>query len=163
MSALRLVLRLTAVPFLLGTAALVAGSAIRQRWNLDVTLAGVAGVTVLYVLLVERLIPLYPDWRVTSADLPADGFHLLSISITSGIGAVAAFSSSLWLHEWIGFEWSIWSRIPLVGLIVLANVIGEVVPYWYHRWSHAANPGSGLSLFLWRVHAIHHLPAKLNS
>jgi len=46
-------------------------------------------------------------------------------------------------------------RLPWPLQLGLALVIGELLPYWYHRLSHRLG-------LLWRLHATHHSPDKLH-
>lgn len=55
-----------------------------------------------------------------------------------------------------------WDNFSFVTNLIIANLIGEFFPYLYHRVSHVGRTRSIVSLFLWKVHAIHYLPATMN-
>jgi sterol desaturase/sphingolipid hydroxylase (fatty acid hydroxylase superfamily) len=154
---MRALLRIVAAPLLLAAAGVAAALAIRGGWNREALLAGMLLFTILYLTLFEFLIPLDRSWQVRREDLWPDLAHLILVNAFSGIGAVAALSLSLWLHQAAGLEWSLWRDVPIAVQAAAAMIAGEFLPYWYHRLSH------GRRQFLWRVHAIHHITPRLNS
>lgn len=136
--------------------------AIRYRWNQELVLSTMLFFTLAYLALFEYLIPLDQSWHVRRDDARADLFHLALVSAVSGLGSVAAFAVVVRLHRAVALEAAVWRDVPLVWQSAVAIAVGELLPYWYHRMSHAAGP-TRLSTFLWRVHAIHHIPPRLNS
>lgn len=47
------------------------------------------------------------------------------------------------------------ASVPFALRVVAIVLIGEVIYYWAHRWSHEVP-------FLWRFHAIHHSPTEID-
>jgi sterol desaturase/sphingolipid hydroxylase (fatty acid hydroxylase superfamily) len=154
---MRELLRIAAVPLLLAIAGTAVAIAISEGWNREALLAGMLLFTLVFLTGLERLIPLEPSWRIRGEDAWADLAHLILVNIFSGIGAVAALSLILRLYEAADLESSLWRDVPIPVQTVLALLVGEFLPYWYHRLSHGNRP------FLWRVHSIHHITPRLNS
>jgi sterol desaturase/sphingolipid hydroxylase (fatty acid hydroxylase superfamily) len=154
---MRALLRLAAAPLLLAAAGTAVALAIRGGWNREALLAGTLVFTLAYLTFMERLIPLEPSWRVRREDAWPDLAHLILVNAFSGVGAVAALSLTLWLQQAAGLESSFWRDVPIALQAVVAMIVGEFLPYWYHRFSHGNHP------FFWRVHAIHHITPRLNS
>jgi sterol desaturase/sphingolipid hydroxylase (fatty acid hydroxylase superfamily) len=153
----RALLRILAAPLLLATAAAAVAIAIREGWNRELLLAGLLLFTLAYLTALEALIPLDPAWRLRREDLWPDVAHLVLVNAFSGVGAVAALSLTLWLQQAAGLESALWRDVPIAVQAVAAMIVGEFLPYWYHRLSH------GRHAFFWRVHAIHHITPRLNS
>lgn len=160
---MRGLLRLAVTPLLLATAVLATWVTLGQGWNRELALTGLLVFTLAYLTLFEQLIPLEASWYLHGEDVRADLVHLVSVSAFSGLGFVAAFSVTAWLHQTFSLELAWWPGVPLVWQAVLAMAIGEFLPYWYHRLSHMANQERRFGAFLWRVHAIHHITPRLNS
>ncbi|HZF94806.1 MAG TPA: sterol desaturase family protein [Allosphingosinicella sp.] len=154
---MRTLLRIAAAPLLLAAAGTAAALAIAWGWNREALLAGMLLFTLAYLTLLEFLIPLEPSWQVRREDVWPDLAHLVLVNAFSGIGAVAALSLALWLQQSAGLEWALWREVPIALQAAAAMIVGEFLPYWYHRLSHGKRP------FLWRVHAIHHITPRLNS
>jgi sterol desaturase/sphingolipid hydroxylase (fatty acid hydroxylase superfamily) len=154
---MRTLLRIAAVPFLLVAAALAVTLAIRGGWNRQALLAGMLVFTLAYLSVLEKLIPLERSWRVRREDAWPDVAHLILVNGVSGVGAVAALSVALWIHRAAGLESPLWRDVPIAVQAAAAMIVGEFLPYWYHRASHGDHP------FLWCVHSIHHLTPRLNS
>jgi sterol desaturase/sphingolipid hydroxylase (fatty acid hydroxylase superfamily) len=153
----RAFLRIIVAPLLLVLAGIAVAMAIREGWSRELVLAGVLVFTLAYLTLFETLIPLDPSWRLRREDAWPDLAHLVLVNAFSGVGAVAALSLILWLQRAAGLEYAIWRDVPIAVQAVVAMIVGEFLPYWYHRLSH------GNHLFFWRVHAIHHITPRLNS
>ncbi|HYJ30381.1 MAG TPA: sterol desaturase family protein [Allosphingosinicella sp.] len=154
---MRALLRIAAIPLLLVTAGTLVALAIEGGWSREALLAGMLVFTLAYLTVCEALIPLEPSWRVRREDAWPDLAHLILVNAFSGVGAVAALSITVRLHQAAGLESSVWRDVPIAVQAVVAMIMGEFLPYWYHRLSHGNHP------FLWRVHAIHHITPRLNS
>lgn len=154
---MRALLRIAATPLLLVTAGTAVALAISGGWNQQALLAGMLVFTLVYLRIFEALIPLEKSWQARREDAWPDLAHLILVNIFSGIGAVAALWVALRLHQALGLESPIWRDVPIAVQAVVAMIVGEFLPYWYHRASHGNHP------FLWRVHSIHHLTPRLNS
>lgn len=150
-------LKITAAPLLLAIAGAAVALAIAGSWSRELLLAGMLLFTLAYLTVLERLVPLEPSWGIRREDAWPDIGHLLLVNAFSGIGAVAALGVALHIHQAAGLESSFWRDVPIAAQAIVAMIVGEFLPYWYHRLSHGERP------FLWRVHAIHHLPPRLNS
>jgi sterol desaturase/sphingolipid hydroxylase (fatty acid hydroxylase superfamily) len=149
-------------PLLLVAGALGFFLSIHNQWNLDFVIACTLVFTVIYVHIFENIIPLKPQWGKVGEDLLPDIFHFVALIFFSVLGNFAALSLALHLHAWLGMERGFWQQLAGVPLFIVASVIGEFLPYWYHRLSHRADAHSPLSLLLWRMHSIHHLPQTMN-
>lgn len=154
---MRALLRIAAAPLLLVIAATAVALTFRWGWNRELLLAGMLVFTLIYLTILEALIPLEPSWHLRREDAWPDFAHLILVNAFSGVGAVAALSLTIRLQQAAGLEYAFWRDVPIAAQVVLAMIVGEFLPYWYHRTSHGDHP------FLWRVHAIHHITPRLNS
>lgn len=103
----------------------------------------------------ERRWPLHeqPTFRTGYAD---DLAYFFMGGIVPAFFVVACASVAQWAHghgpaafyAWVG-------SLPFALRAAVTLVIGEIVYYWAHRWSHEVP-------FLWRFHAIHHSPTALD-
>lgn len=108
----------------------------------------------------ERRYPYAPDWNRPWRESREDGAYFLLTqpvlmvaelaALIAGTSAAIAVSASLGHAVWP-------EEMALPLQVVLALLISELLPYWYHRLSHQSE---GL---LWRIHAIHHAPTRLYS
>ncbi|HEY5721693.1 MAG TPA: sterol desaturase family protein [Allosphingosinicella sp.] len=154
---MRAILKVAVAPLLLLIAGAAVWLAFREGWNREALLAGALLFTLLYLTAFEALIPLDRSWRITREDAWPDVAHLVLVNAFSGVGAVAALSLVLWLQRTFGLEAAFWREVPVPVQAALAMTVGEFLPYWYHRFSHASR------FFFWRVHSIHHITPRLNS
>lgn len=124
---------------------------------LTAVLAVKAGVMVALLLVLEWRVPYERRWGMTwrhlwrrdlvfvamngaALALINYGLAALSIAVAAETGGRAGV-------------WPLWLQV-LVGLVAF-----EAMQYWTHRWMHFG--GGRLGNFLWRTHAIHHLPQQL--
>jgi sterol desaturase/sphingolipid hydroxylase (fatty acid hydroxylase superfamily) len=154
---MRSILRIAAAPLLLVTAAFVLWIAFREGWSREPVLAGMLLFTLVYLTILERVIPLERSWQVRREDAWPDLVHLILVNAFSGVGAVAALGLTLWIQKAAGLESSFWREFPIAAQVPVAMIVGEFLPYWYHRFSH------GNHAFFWRVHSIHHITPRLNT
>lgn len=152
---IRRLLQITTFPSLFGGAGLLGWwmfTPASAAWLMPL-LVGAVG---LIALALERVIPFQEQWN-HGADTASDllWLGLTQISVLAAEAAVWAllaitlaglFSPALWPSHW-----------PLLAQIGLALLLGDLLPYLYHRASHKSRG------FLWRVHAIHHAPQRLYS
>ncbi|BDS09858.1 sterol desaturase family protein [Aureispira anguillae] len=151
------------VPCLLILLSIIAYCSILNRWNFERSAYLIFVFTTIYILLFERIIPLKQTWRAKKQDLGIDFKHLLfSAILFDALGKAMALSLVLYLQPFLSITEHLWDGLPFLFTFVIANLIGEFLPYWYHRVSHVGNADSWLSSFLWKIHAIHHLPKLLN-
>ena len=149
-----------AVPVLLGVAAAGVILAIRNRWNLDLSLACLLAFTLAYLWCLERLIPFRPEWLPQWDDARADAYHFVGVSLFSAVGTLGAVAAAMHLRRLLPLEVTLWTSLPPAVTFLVALALGELVPYWYHRASHTGS--SRIGGWLWRIHSIHHLPPRLN-
>src|SRR5688500_12386551 len=105
---MRALLRIAAAPLLLVAAGIAVALAIRDGWSREALLAGTLLVTLAYLTILERLIPLDASWQVRREDAWPDLAHLILVNAFSGVGAVAALSLTLWLQQAAGLEYAFW-------------------------------------------------------
>lgn len=136
---------------------------ILKEWNLEMSSYGIFLLTAIYILVLEQIIPLKKCWKLHKKQLGADIKHFLfSIAPFDAGGKVLALAIVLhWQDEYF-MPQKLWNTFPFMVSFVLANLLGEFLPYWYHRISHIGKKEVWGSWFLWKIHAIHHLPTQLN-
>jgi sterol desaturase/sphingolipid hydroxylase (fatty acid hydroxylase superfamily) len=157
------ILSIAVVPTLLFVTGLVSYLAIQRAWNLELVSMGIFLFSTTYILLLEQIIPFKEQWRFRKTDLSSNLKHLLfSTIIFDAIGKTMALSFILWLKVLFFKTPEIWSNISIIYTFLIAVLIGDFLPYVYHRISHKGKESSYLSLFLWRIHSIHHIPKSLN-
>jgi sterol desaturase/sphingolipid hydroxylase (fatty acid hydroxylase superfamily) len=124
---------------------------------LSIVLAVKGGVMVAVLLLLEWLVPYERRWGMTWRHLlRRDLVFIVLNGVTLALlsyGLVALSIEVAAGTEGIAGAWPLWLQV-MVGLFVF-----EALQYSTHRWMHF---GRGpLGNFLWRTHAIHHLPQQL--
>jgi sterol desaturase/sphingolipid hydroxylase (fatty acid hydroxylase superfamily) len=122
------------------------------------TTTGRTFVVALVVLLVlEFVLPYRADWTIRGdPDNWRDIAHFVLYSQVGGFAAqfltLTVLASVLKPFRLTGL-WPATS--PLVVQVLLIMVLGDGLEYWLHRLSHSVPA-------LWAVHAIHHMPVRLN-
>lgn len=106
------------------------------------------------VAILERIAPYEAVWnRDNDGDTRVDILHLLVSQALIQIGVASAFGLRALLPELP----QIWpTEAPLWAQVLLAGAIMDLGLYSMHRASHVSG-------FLWRLHAIHHMPERLYS
>ncbi|MFK7897000.1 MAG: sterol desaturase family protein [Myxococcota bacterium] len=109
------------------------------------------------IMLLERVMPRYPEWNKNQGDLRADLIYFPTNLIVAGgfsaLFAGAYLACATALQAWLGQ--TLWpSEQSLPVQVILACIAAEFFAYWAHRWMHAWP-------FLWRFHAVHHSPARV--
>jgi ornithine lipid hydroxylase len=108
------------------------------------------------VLIGETIIPYRRAWAPTLHDLFEDGLFLVAVQLLLPLGLgwlfVIAVQGGLQAAGWTLGVWP--SAWPVWAQVALKVVVGDLLRYWLHRWSHEHGA-------LWRVHAVHHQPQKL--
>jgi len=136
---------------------------IKHNWNFEMASYSIFVFVSSYILIFERIIPLKQAWKPQKKTLWIDIKHfILSVAIVDALGKMVALFVVLYLQEHYFESFKIWDALPLLIVYGIANVIGEFLPYLYHLISHKGKENSFVSQFLWKVHAIHHLPIRLN-
>lgn len=157
------ILPFVVVPLLLALTGTAAYLTVTHNWNFEITSYAVFLFTFLYVIIFERIIPLKAEWKVRKIEVRADIKHLIfSVAIFDALGKAAALSLILHIHRYLFQVHEVWESLPFLLSFIIAKIIGEFLPYVYHRISHIGKESSFTSLFLWKIHSIHHLPTSLN-
>ena len=124
-----------------------------RGWPHEQVLALLGLAALAWLMLAERLWPLRSDWQAQGPELARDGGFL-------GLNALVD-SGSAWVVTALVLRWSPGPGLGLAELspwlaLPLAIALGELGPFALHRWAHRHE-------WLWRFHALHHQPAKLNA
>lgn len=152
-----------AVPLSLSAVLILGSMVIHNGWNYQRWSFVVLLILYIAIAIMERIIPLRKEWLLDTSNLRTEIFHLVfSVAVFDALGKAMALWMVLWVKTYLVETSQIWQTLPFWFVFVLANIVGEFLPYWYHRISHVGKPGSVISLFLWKIHAIHHLPSHLN-
>lgn len=114
----------------------------------------------LAAIALERAFPFEPRWVRPWSESRQDGlFFLLTQPVVALAEAAAgALGAAAAIHLSSSVPSPLWptSTSPAIQ-IPLALLVSDLLPYLYHRASHES---SGL---LWRIHALHHAPARIYS
>ena len=157
------ILSSTVVPTLLILTGLFSYLTLKNNWDFEITSYSIFLFTSFYILILEQIIPLKQDWKLNKLTLWADIKHFIfSTVIFDALGKVFALSLVIYLKKYFFTTSNFWNSLPFFATYIIANLIGDFLPYLYHRISHKGNTNSYLSLLLWKIHSIHHLPTSLN-
>ncbi len=155
--------RLIVIPFLLMLNATIAYLAVGNQWSFELTASLIFVLTAIYIFIFEQLIPFKPHWNASRYKIGTDLKHLLlSTVLFDALGKTMALSFVLWVKKLFFQTVEFWELLPMIIVFVIAVLLGELLPYLYHRISHVGKKGSYWSMFLWKIHSIHHLPSSLN-
>ena len=156
-------MKLIALPLLLVLTIGAATWSIVSNWNLELISLVLFIFSAIYIFVLEQKIPLKSHWKPQKRDIASDIKHLLfSAMVFDALGKSLALAMVLWIQRTYFDTLAFWNEMPFIVSCLAAIVIGEFLPYWYHRISHKGNTNSIISIFLWKVHAIHHIPTSLN-
>lgn len=151
------------VPLLLITTFSIIYLAINKNWSFEITSYFIFLFSAAYILIFEQVLPLKPIWKVRKSDFWPEVKHFIfSTALFDALGKAAALSLVLYVQEHFFSPAGIWGQLPFIISFIIALLIGELFPYIYHKVSHTGNPNSMVSMFLWKIHSIHHLPESLN-
>ena len=121
----------------------------------------VAGVVIVasyaFVALLERLVPLHPEWSRDKGDRKADIGLGITNALLNGIVQPLFIVAAIALATWLSAEYGtrLWpDEWPLLLQLVPALLLGELVEYSVHRTWHEVPA-------LWRIHATHHSANRL--
>lgn len=142
------ILRSLAYPLLLAATLGVASGSLILHWDPGRVSPLFLVGTLIYLAILERLIPHRRDWHPSRAEwrwygvyflLTMAGSALAQLGVTTAVGRLAPADPAL----------PLWAEIPA------ALLSGSLASYLVHRLGHA-NP------LLWRLHGVHHVPQKVN-
>lgn len=152
-----------AVPTLLIITGVLGYLTIQNGWNFEISSYAIFLLTILYIFILEQIIPLRKDWKPKKQTIWTDIKHLIfSAAIFDALGKMLALTLVIYIQETFFTVSEFWNSLPYIAIFIIANLIGDFLPYWYHRISHIGHPNSYLSILLWKIHSIHHLPTEMN-
>ncbi len=115
------------------------------------------------LLLMERLVPRRKDWLLNWRDVGVDSFWVLGTYLIwvpfyddyYDTPISEAFSA---LRDASGFPFRLEAdtTLGLVAAAIIGILVREFIGYWLHRAQHQ-------SMFLWRIHAMHHHITKMSA
>lgn len=110
----------------------------------------------LVYLIIEAILPLQQRWSMSRSNLPADFAYIIISGVSVGLATTALAMASISLAEGgvgLAARWPLWLEVPVLFLVF------EFLNYHLHRAMHELPGRAGR--WLWRVHAVHHLPDRL--
>ena len=120
------------------------------RYGVNVGLALTLSIfSIVFTMIVtERWLTYRNDWQPTVKEWWVNLFYFMVNGAVSNLGAIIAAMLVVSLSP-ATTEMSLMIAVPV------AILVSELAGYWWHRIGHE-------STFVWRFHAIHHLPKKIN-
>ncbi|NGO83821.1 sterol desaturase family protein [Streptomyces sp. 196(2019)] len=141
-------LRLVAYPLLLLAVVSVGAAALSLRWDPAVVSPLFLIGALIYLAILEQLIPYERSWHPGKDEWRWYGVYFLLTMAGSGLAQLLVTSAVGWIAaDERGHH--LWAEIP--G----ALLAGSLVSYLVHRLGHT-------SALLWRLHGVHHVPQKVN-
>ncbi|MFZ4278406.1 sterol desaturase family protein [Streptomyces rhizosphaericola] len=141
-------LRLVAYPLLLLAVVSVGAAALSLRWDPAVVSPLFLIGTLIYLAILEQLIPYERSWHPGKDEWRWYGVYFLLTMAGSGLAQLLVTAAVGWIAaDERGHH--LWAEIP--G----ALLAGSLVSYLVHRLGHT-------SALLWRLHGVHHVPQKVN-
>jgi sterol desaturase/sphingolipid hydroxylase (fatty acid hydroxylase superfamily) len=105
-------------------------------------------ISALIFVLFERLYPYTKGQKVFREGFFND-FVLYSIVQSYVLGLIIfAFLNYIKSHTSL-YDYSILSKLPVMGQLVILLLIHDFYIYWFHKWMHH-------NKYLWRIHEAHH-------
>lgn len=159
----RKILTSVTIPLLLILTGTFGYLTIKNNWNFEIASYSIFLFTLIYILILEHFIPLKQEWKPNKFTLWVDIKHFIfSAALFDALGKMVALTLVIYIQKQFFTISGFWDTLPFIATFILANLIGEFLPYIYHRLSHIGNDNSYLSLLLWKIHSIHHMPTSLN-
>lgn len=149
------------VPLMLVVTGLAIFYVIHQEQHYEISALAIFGLVSIIILIAEQQYPLKQNWKVRREEFITDLKYLCTTAVFDAIGKTIVLWTILRINQWYDSD-NVWEGMPFIIVYIIANLSGELLPYAYHRISHAGKEDSVTSLFLWKIHAIHHLPTTLN-
>lgn len=142
------VLRAVAYPVLLLAVILVGVASLRMHWDPARVSPLFLVSTLLYLAVLERLIPYERDWHPDRNEWRWYGVYFLLTIAGSGLAQLLVSAAVGWISPPEPAH-HLWIEIP--G----ALLTGSLVSFSVHRLGHT-------NAVLWRLHGVHHVPQKVN-
>ncbi len=144
-------------PALLAGGVALAGGGMALGYSPPVMAVASVWTMGLFVLAIQRLIPLVSAWRSWWPDLGTDLLHAsLSTTLGSVLAEVVARGVVVAVLTVLPTSGP-WPReLPWLVQLALAVLLCDLLAYGLHRLSHAWEP-------LWRLHAMHHSSERLHA
>lgn len=114
-------------------------------------------MTIVAVVVLERLLPYRESWNLTRGDLAADAAYLpTTVAVNAALEPAVKALGAIWGATLAGMIGTgLWPLAwPLAAQLALACVIAEFFDYFAHRVMHE-------HAWLWRLHATHHSAPRL--
>ena len=154
---------LVVVPTLLILTSIFSYLSIKNNWNFEIVSYFIFLFTLIYILILEQIIPLKKEWKPKKDLFWPNIKHLIvSVVITDAFGKMFTLSFVIYIQKHFITIIDFWNTLPFFIVYIIASLIGDFLPYLYHIISHRGRTNSYLSLLLWKIHSIHHLPTSLN-
>jgi sterol desaturase/sphingolipid hydroxylase (fatty acid hydroxylase superfamily) len=147
----------TVFPLLIGVEIAGALALLARGVPATVVVGAAFAVTIVAVVVLERLLPYRQSWNLRRGDLAADAAYLpTTVAVNAALEPAVKALGAIWgatLAAMIGTGlWPVaW---PLAAQLALACVIAEFFDYFAHRVMHE-------HAWLWRLHATHHSAPRL--
>jgi sterol desaturase/sphingolipid hydroxylase (fatty acid hydroxylase superfamily) len=126
---------------------------IKNPW----TPVAVGSLTILFVLVLERIHERHAGWRMDKREFFTDLFYvILGNSVISWTSTALADDPLKAVKTSLGIttEWA--THLPFLAQVVLVMFLVEFGQYWMHRLMHN-------NAFFWSTHAPHHHITQLNA
>ena len=108
------------------------------------------------MVALERIVPMRREWGMTKKSFLLRDLPML---IFNGATIAATSYAATWLSQRHGGLLLHKSALPWQAEAICALLMSDFLWYWVHRYSHE---GSGwFGRWLWKTHAIHHLPGEV--
>jgi sterol desaturase/sphingolipid hydroxylase (fatty acid hydroxylase superfamily) len=104
--------------------------------------------TIIYLAVMEKIIPYDIKWHPTSQEWLRDGIYLLFTLVGGGMALAVVFHMASFVATANLF-------LPLWFEVIIAILLSSLGSYLFHRLSHTTR-------WLWRLHGIHHVEGKVN-
>ena len=147
----------TAFPFAITASISSAIVLLNRGVSPEVTAGQMIFAAYVFIAVLERFVPLHPEWSRSHGDLGAD----LGLGATNAIVVFVArpllFAAAVDVATWLSAEYGaqIWlNQWSLAIQLVLALLIGELGEYSVHRTMHEIP-------WRWRIHSPHHSAERL--
>lgn len=144
-------------PTILGSALVLGVVLIESGFDASLVLPGTGLLFAVTCFLMEKRFGETERWTLDPVEMRTDVLHALisntiPTAIFRGVALAWIVGASAWITDRIGF--SLWPhRLPLVGQMVFALLVVELVSYGIHRALHRSA--------LWPLHAVHHCSPRM--